>query len=1132
MEKETSRHPNRHVCRSLAALLRRRTQRAIKKANHRKTYRFIRTQALGLARQVPMYWAQDPANGLAHYHNNIQNIGYHRNDPTVFFPDSDIVSEASSYQKDVLQDPHIQAFRIATLNCRGLASISNRERIIHTMQKHKIDILCIQESKVNSNSREVHDGYEMFFSSSIKDDDRNKAYDLKRSGTASRDNPEHGRIFRSSIEHLGVGIIFSKKVKPHVLDIQQHSARNLILTLKSQTGPLDIISTYVPQACHKDKAAADDHYAELDLLLNRRYAYSPKLILGDFNARLIKALPHETSAIGPHTLGAHSYELDFLSEAQLDNRSRFVEFCLRHRLVVKNTCFQKTDADLVTHRSVGSNTWQPPWLLHKFGQIDFVLVNDQWKNAVYNVFSTSVHTIHTDHKMLVSDVKFKLKSPQKKTTQRHIRFLRPAPQDILAFNQQMAEKAAAHTPDHEDGFSMDQLNSLLLDSSKHTLPIRPVQQRKDYISAETWQLLEQKWDALQRHYQDRANELNKEITKKVSQEKERHLLDQLEELTSDGYKWQGLKRLRAKFTPSFTKFKDEAGNHVPHSMYPHKAADYLETVQWTPGQNHPGDNRENIPLQDGTFQVSADKFTAAELDFVLGRLKLNKTPGHDGIPAELFKWLDSSNRQLFLDAANSCLLKETMPQHHMNAVVVSIYKKGDSSRLSNYRPISLLTSCYKILAAMVKERLDKGLDSWLMNTQYGFRKKKSTAQAIYLARRLQDIAEKTNARSTLILLDWEKAFDKVSQEKMMETLHRLKVPSRIINLIASFYKDPQFKVSMGEEESSWRRQASGIRQGCPLSPYLFCLVMGALFADVQRELNTPRQKQPMDGIFFSQILYADDTLIFGANTQCVNKLLHAIEKHSKYFGVSLNYDKCINLTANQIQTSVRYASDGPGEGKLVPRKKSAMYLGTMLMDSFDNRGEVSNRLGDCIATCRRMKLFWSKANVSIRWKIQVFNAIIRSKLLYGLECIQLTQAELSRLNSFQNRSLRCILGKPPTFIDRNQTNENMYYEINSIYGCKFQHFSDTWKHAKLKLFGHILRTDRADPLFQVTFSRDGLHPREHGPRRQGRPRADWLIESFRDAYNLVIGNQSVFDPSNVDHLRFVKHLAEQRTYPF
>ena len=174
----------------------------------------------------------------------------------------------------------------------------------------------------------------------------------------------------------------------------------------------------------------------------------------------------------------------------------------------------------------------------------------------------------------------------------------------------------------------------------------------------------------------------------------------------------------------------------------------------------------------------------------------------------------------------------------------------------------------------------------------------------------EDIVKKTNVRSTLIL-DWEKAFDKVSQEKMMEILHRFKVPSRIINLIASFYKDPQFKVSMGEDESNWRRQATGIRQGYPLSPCLFCLVMGALFADVQRELNRPRQKQPMDGIFFSQILYADDTLIFGANTQYVNKLLHAIEKHSRYFGVNLNYNKCVNLIANQIQTSNRYVPKWP-----------------------------------------------------------------------------------------------------------------------------------------------------------------------------------------------------------------------------
>lgn len=58
-------------------------------------------------------------------------------------------------------------------------------------------------------------------------------------------------------------------------------------------------------------------------------------------------------------------------------------------------------------------------------------------------------------------------------------------------------------------------------------------------------------------------------------------------------------------------------------------------------------------------------------------------------------------------------------------------------------------------------------------------------------------------------------------------------------------------------------------------------------------------------------------------------------------------------------------------------------------------------------------------------EIQVFNAIIRSNFFYSLECIQLTQAEISKLNAFQNKSLRRNLDIPSTFIDREYTNERM-----------------------------------------------------------------------------------------------------------
>ena len=234
-----------------------------------------------------------------------------------------------------MKKPYLQNFKIAALNCRGLSSQSQRERIIHLMKKHIIDILCLQETKINSNSREIHDGYTMYWSTGISDDARNKADNLKPSGKATIQNLEHARAFRSAIEHLGVGICYSHKVQKYVTNVQQISARNICITLKKQIGDLDIISSYAPQACACAEDASEKHYDELGKSLNSKYAYNPKLIAGDFHARIIQAMPHENSAIGPFTLGKDCGDIDVLSTAQFQNRLRFVEFCLSHDMVVK-----------------------------------------------------------------------------------------------------------------------------------------------------------------------------------------------------------------------------------------------------------------------------------------------------------------------------------------------------------------------------------------------------------------------------------------------------------------------------------------------------------------------------------------------------------------------------------------------------------------------------------------------------------------------------------------------------------------------------------------------------------------------------------------------------------------------------
>ena len=88
-----------------------------------------------------------------------------------------------------------------------------------------------------------------------------------------------------------------------------------------------------------------------------------------------------------------------------------------------------------------------------------------------------------------------------------------------------------------------------------------------------------------------------------------------------------------------------------------------------------------------------------------------------------------------------------MPDTLTLARVVSLYKKGDPEIQENYRPISLLNTFYKIIAAAIQRRLAKTLDSKLMNTQYGFRKDRSTKDALFVGKRMMEYAERLLADS-------------------------------------------------------------------------------------------------------------------------------------------------------------------------------------------------------------------------------------------------------------------------------------------------------------------------------------------------------------------------------------------------
>ena len=269
----------------------------------------------------------------------------------------------------------------------------------------------------------------------------------------------------------------------------------------------------------------------------------------------------------------------------------------------------------------------------------------------------------------------------------------------------------------------------------------------------------------------------------------------------------------------------EDGKIANSKERPDCLADYFEK-HW--GINH--DRNKKVTTMKLFFHymsnINIGEITMKGLIETVKNFKNNKSPGPDGIPMEFFKFLDAEGLDCILDILNDCWENNIMPEHMELANVVTLYKKGKFQNLANYRPIALLQSIYKIYATILQQRLaNGGIEEKLWKNQYGFRKKLSTSMPLFISRRIQDYAEHSYDKLFLVFLDWEKAFDKVDQTLLVRAMERLNIPDKIIKVLGSLYVDTKFRIKNKQGYSSYRRQNAGIRQGCPLSPYLFICLM-------------------------------------------------------------------------------------------------------------------------------------------------------------------------------------------------------------------------------------------------------------------------------------------------------------------
>ncbi|CAE8684982.1 unnamed protein product [Polarella glacialis] len=610
--------------------------------------------------------------------------------------------------------------------------------------------------------------------------------------------------------------------------------------------------------------------------------------------------------------------------------------------------------------------------------------------------------------------------------------------------------------------------------------------KQPYVTQASMDLITRRNAAKKAGYHDDATEIDKLVHKSIRKDKQTYMKEELRSHATQGLadSWPVLKRRRAGYKPKQTKLiQNEVTRPVQERAK--VLADHYANKQWATKPTPPLPVRPVI--YDEQAPIVTTDFTRLELDSCIGEAKKGKAPGPDEISADLIALIDDSNRDDLLALYNKCWQAATIPEDWKEAFVVAIYKnKGHPELAKSYRPISLLNALYKLYARLIQKRLANALEPRVRNRQHGFRRNHSTSDPIHTLRRLMELFEATREPLYLLFIDWEMAFDKITREGLICSLRRLHLPEHVLSVIGNMYQHTPFRVRDSDNVSQKEMQSTGIRQGCPLSPYLFILFMTVLMHDVEVSYRAERgnavHTHPAADPLFD-LEYADDTVLMSRSNHSITKLLQCLQKEAEPYGMALNRAKTKLLVVNGPPAGVVTFTDNTPV-HVVGDNESLEYLGTVLNRKGSPQITRTTRLARAKQEFNKLAQFWSHANIKTALKVRVFKQFFYPMVLYGLTHVWLTDGLRNRLDAWHCRCLRRIVRVKVSMISQ-VTNEVIYKKTD----C--QPISKELESLQLKYYGHVVRAGITDTIHNVTYNQSHNTRTLNAPKRAGRPCHKW-----------------------------------------
>ncbi|KAM0908155.1 hypothetical protein ACQ4PT_015643 [Festuca glaucescens] len=350
------------------------------------------------------------------------------------------------------------------------------------------------------------------------------------------------------------------------------------------------------------------------------------------------------------------------------------------------------------------------------------------------------------------------------------------------------------------------------------------------------------------------------------------------------------------------KLKDEDGvwRDVPSDME-RMATSYFKEL-FTRDPNLDYDDLLNLLQAKVTNEMNDNlckDFSEEEISDALFQIGPLKAPGIDGFPARFYQRNWDTLKAEVVNAVRLFFLTGSMPEGVNDTAIVLIPKTEQPETLKDFRPISLCSVLYKVIAKCLINRLRPILGDIISINQSAFVPRRLiTDNALVAFECLHFIEHNKSEKKSFCAykLDLSKAYDRVDWGFLRRAMERLGFSHRWVDWIMACVTTVSYCVKFNGTLLDSFSPSRGLRQGDPLSPFLFLFVADGLSALLQKKVQEQsiqalRVCRRAPGV--SHLLFADDSLLFfRANPEEAGQVQEVLNIYARSTGQLINPGKC------------------------------------------------------------------------------------------------------------------------------------------------------------------------------------------------------------------------------------------------